>query len=138
MKLYIPLIFSQLIVSVISAFLMSQMSFAGKLGISFLYKEYSILKDPVKTGLAIFGMQLLILLILALFRQFTSTKVTNLFAFLFFVAAILGILYSYHDFTENFSHRILKQNFHFGVYLVWIGIILTCLFFWMNPKKKLK
>ncbi len=136
MRFYTPLILFQFILSVVSAYLLSQMSWMGKLGISVFYKEYSILKNPLQSGIMIFGLEILVILILGIIHKFSSKKVVVSVAIILFLLALVGLLYSYSDFSENFSHKILKQKFHLGVYLIWIGIMVSCAFFILKPKRK--
>ncbi len=136
MKSLFSLIFFQLILSVIAAYFLSEMSWVGKIGISVFYKEYSILKNPVQSGSMIFAVELMVILVLSISRFIGSKKVVNFIAFLFFLVGLAGLLYSMYDFSENFSHKILKEKFHFGIYLIWVGIMISCLYFWMKPKQK--
>ena len=66
MKKLMNILIFQLLLSIISAILLSQMSWLGRIGISLLYKEYVILKEPTRTTPIIFGIQFLVILILCI------------------------------------------------------------------------
>lgn len=129
------LVVIQMLLSGLSAWLMSEMSFWGKLGIDFFYKEYKILKNPFETGAIIFGIQILVILLLWIIYKFFSKKLTNLFALIILGLAITGLIYSYFDFQDEFSHKILKDKFHIGAYLVWVSAMLSAFFFLLKTKK---
>lgn len=131
--LYIAVI--QLLLAIISAMLLAQMSLLGKLGIALFYKNYSILKSPILSGAIIFGVQFLIVLILHLFYLMGNRKLLRTICLLFLLVAILGLSYTIYDFRTEFSHRILKSKFHYGGYLVWIGIMLSTIYYFFVPKR---
>ena len=37
--------------------------------------------------------------------------------------AVAGLYFSYHDFRNTLSHKLLGEGFHLGVYLFWLGWI---------------
>lgn len=135
MKTLLYLGIFQAFLSAVSAWLMAQMSFIGKLGIGLFYSEYKILKSPVETGLTIFGVQMVVVALLFLLYNFASKKITNIFAGIILVLAVLGLGYTIYDFTYEFSHKILKTKFHIGFYLIWFGIIITCIIYLIKPKR---
>ena len=136
MKKFLNITLIQFLLSVISAMLLSQMSWIGKMGITFFYKSYEILKSPLKTGAAIFLMQLLIILILHLFNATASRKVNRIVCVFIFILAVLGLAYTVYDFNQEFSHRILKSKFHYGGYLIWVAVMFTSLYYFFQPGKK--
>ncbi|MGI9526526.1 MAG: hypothetical protein ACR2MS_05395 [Weeksellaceae bacterium] len=138
MKNIASLILFQLLLSVISAFLLSEMSFFGKMGISLFYKEYSILKNPFLTGIIIFCIQVFIIAVLQFVHAQTNRRTKNFTATLILIFALAGLYFTYLDFTEEFSHRILKSKFHFGGYLIWIGIMTSCIFYLFKEGKNKK
>jgi hypothetical protein len=45
------------------------------------------------------------------------------------IVAIVGLYFTYRDFQYYYAHRWLKEKFHLGGYLFWIGWIGISLFF---------
>lgn len=129
------LVFIQLSLAIISAVLISNMSTLGRIGISLMYKQYTVFKTPWKTTLIIFGIQVCLVLLLAFFKRFTSSKLSHFVSFIFFVIGIIGAYYTYIDFTTT-SHKHMKFYFHFGFYLFWFNWIFSCIFFFFLKGRK--
>lgn len=136
MKKLMNILIFQLLLSIISAILLSQMSWLGRIGISLLYKEYVILKEPTRTTPIIFGIQFLVILILHLFYVLSQRKTSRIICILIFILAGLGLAYTIHDFSQTFSHRILKSKFHFGGYLIWIGMMISSVYYFFQSNRK--
>ena len=124
--------------SLLSGILISKMSFIGKIGITFIYSEYTILKSWWQTALLMFIIQFLIFIVL----NFWNAKSIQLFKrvmlpIIFFVVGILGLMYTYYDFTET-SHRLMKASFHSGFYLFWVTWFANCIFFMVKKSKKIE
>lgn len=129
------LVLLQALLAVLMSFMISKMSFMGRMGITFLYREYLVLKSPWKTAALIFAIQLFLIVILAFFKYFTPAKIANALA-LFTILVGLGAAYfTYLDFTTT-SHKYMKSNFHMGVYLFWVAWIFSAIFFLFLKKKK--
>ncbi|MDO5655156.1 MAG: hypothetical protein Q4G27_03335 [Flavobacteriaceae bacterium] len=135
MRTLVFLAFFQMILSAISAWLISQMSFIGKLGIGLFYKEYKILKSPIETGILIFALQMFVVILLFICWRFISNKATRIVSLLVIFLACIGLAYTIHDFTYEFSHRILKSKFHTGFYLIWAGMIISALIYLFIPAR---
>lgn len=125
----------QAILSAVAEYLISKMSFFGKMGISLFYKEYKILKSPVETGLAIFFVEMAVVVLLFVFWRFVSKRSTNILAMVLLLIAVIGLAYTIYDFTYEFSHKILKSKFHIGFYLIWIGIMISCIVYMIKPAR---
>lgn len=134
MKTLFILAIFHLILSAVAAYLISKMSFIGKIGIGLFYKEYAILKSPVETGIVIFTIEMAIVLLLFLVYKIAPKKITNIFATIVMLLTIIGLGFTIYDFTYEFSHKILKTKFHVGFYLVWIGMMVSSLVFLLKPK----
>jgi len=52
------------------------------------------------------------------------------------VAGVLGLVITYYDFQHTYSHRLLKERFHLGFYLFWLGWMGTCVFFLVTGNGK--
>lgn len=135
MKKILNILIFQFLLSIISALLLSQMSWLGRVGISLFQKDYAILKDPIQSAPTIFGIQFLVIVILHLFYVYSKRKLAKWICVLIFLLAILGLLYTIYDFRETFSHRILKAKFHYGFYLIWIGMMISSVYYFILPKK---
>ena len=123
------LVLAQAGLCLLSAYLVSKISTIGKIGIALFYKEYRLLRSGWKTFLLFFGIQLLIILLLHLTQKRSSAKKTIFTASVFIALALIGLLTTFNDFHHTYSHRLLKERFHLGFYLFWIGWIASCVFF---------
>ena len=136
MKKVFTLILVQAILSLISGILFSKMSFIGRIGISVAYKEYTILKTWWKAALLVFVIQLSLILFLWLSKRFATYKTFALINLVCIIIGLIGLLYTYYDFTST-SHKYMNNQFHWGGYLVWIGWFISCLyFFFLRVKPK--
>ncbi len=125
----------QALLSTISGVLLSQMSFVGKVGISIMYSEYGVFKIWWKTALLLFGVQLALLVVLWLVKKLLGRRLAFATFLLFLLFALVGAYFTYLDFTTT-SHRLMKANFHAGVYLFWATWLLVCLYFMIVPHKR--
>lgn len=123
-----------LILSAVSGVLLSNASWVGKMGMSLFYQEYNFLKIWWKgAGLIFFlltGLYGLQSLIHKTTGKRTSTAV-HIFALL---VALAGLYFSYRDFRHDFSHRLLGERFHIGVYLFWIGWMVISIYLLLTGK----
>ncbi|MFV0139095.1 hypothetical protein OBK16_04930 [Empedobacter falsenii] len=124
--------------SLLSGIMISKMSFIGKVGITIIYNEYTILKSWWKTALLLFAIQAIIFVVLSVWKMKTTKLLKQLLLpFIFLSIGIIGLIYTYYDFTET-SHRLLKKTFHFGFYIFWLTWFGNCIFFMSKQKKKLE
>jgi len=123
------------LLSAISGYLMSKASWIGRVGITFFYKEYNLLKIWWQGATAVFIILMLLFLLHNVMQQKLSTIAARFFHILALIIAAIGFYYTMNDFTRNLSHRLLGRRFHFGFYLFWIGWILICLFFIFKKRK---
>lgn len=130
------LIAFQAALCLLATYLISRISLIGKIGIAFFYKEYRLLRSGWKTFLLFFFLQLLIILLLGFMNKKYSAKRTIYSACVIFIISLVGLFTTYNDFLHTYSHRLLKERFHIGFYLFWIGIMITCVFFIFIAKNK--
>lgn len=130
MKRLLNLVLLQTVVSLISGILFSKMSFIGQIGITIAYKEYTILKTWWKAALLVLSIQLLVIAILWLCKRFLVYKTFVIVNLVFIILGIIGLFYTYYDFTST-SHKYMNSQFHWGGYLVWIGWFINCLYFFI-------
>lgn len=123
------LILFQALLMLLAGWLISKMSWIGRTGINLMYKEYSIFKSWWKTALLLFVIQLVLLFLQDVIRKKYSRPIANIASIVLLVTALGGLFATYSDFNNNFSHRLLKEKFHLGFYLFWLGWISTCLYY---------
>lgn len=113
----------------LSGVLMSKMSWIGRLGISLVHREYSFLKVWWQGALVVFGVYLVLLLLHQIVDSLLGKPIAKFFHALFLLAAIAGLYATYTDFASDFTHKILKEHFHLGAYMFWVGWITVALFY---------
>jgi uncharacterized membrane protein YsdA (DUF1294 family) len=123
------LIVIQAVLMAIAAYLISKMSFIGRLGINWFYQEYSLFKSPLKTGLLLFVIQMVLLGVQWFMNKRYDRKIANIVSSVLLIVALLGLYATYQDFQNTFSHKILNEKFHVGFYLFWLGWLSTCFYF---------
>ena len=124
------------ILSVITGYLLSDVSFVGRLGMNIFYEEYTFLKTWWKGTLLVFSVWLLLFgghYFLQLKASKASSLAGNLVALML---ALAGLYFTYLDFRQDFSHRLMGEPFHIGAYLFWGGWISISLFFLLTKKNK--
>jgi hypothetical protein len=127
------LIAFQSLFTVLQVYLISKISLLGRIGISIAYREYKFLRSEWKMYLLLVAVQLLVIGLF--YRAYKTRTRRNYFISIGAVAtvALAGLWFTYNDFTHTFSHRLLKEPFHLGFYLFWIGLIASCVFFAAQP-----
>ena len=135
MKGLSTLVTLQAFLATISGVLLSQMSLVGKIGIHVMYREYSLFKTWWKAALLLFVVHLALLLVLWLVKRLLGRRLAFATLLLFLLFGLVGAYFTYLDFTTT-THRIMKANFHAGVYLFWGAWALTCVYFMVVPLRK--
>lgn len=120
----------------LSGYLMSKASFAGRLGMTFVYKEYAFLKTWWKGALFVFVSWMIFLFIESLVHKKFSKSRANIFYAAIILIALVGLYFTYSDFQHTVSHRWLKEKFHIGGYLFWLGFIIISVFFIVQKKEE--
>lgn len=136
MKRYLPLITILALLSLISGYMLSRMSFLARTAISVFKKKYyyySFMKIWWKGALFNFTI-LALLLVLQIWLQ---SKLNKQKAFLMnlacLVLAVLGLYFTYKDFRTDLSHRLAGERLHLGFYLFWIAWMCISIFMlWQN------
>jgi heme A synthase len=119
----------------LSGYLMSKASFVGRLGMTYIYQEYRFLKTWWKGALVVFFVWMVVLAIQAIAeKKLPKTKATVLHV-TFILLALLGLYLTYSDFQNTTSHRWLKEKFHIGAYLFWLGWIIISAFSIVQKKE---
>lgn len=123
----------EIIISVTCGILMSKMSWLGRMGINIVKTEYKFFKTWWKTALAIFIIQLFLILIQWIVKRICKGNISRIIFCLFLISGIAGLGYTYYDFSTVYEHRLMKERFHLGGYLFWIGWISSNLYFLVTP-----
>lgn len=121
----------------LSGYLMSKASFIGRLGMTFVYKEYGFLKTWWKGALAVFVVWMILLIIQAIVERKISKQAAAIIHIIFILLALAGLYFTYSDFQHTTTHRWLKEKFHIGAYLFWLGWIIISVFCMVQKRKKL-
>jgi len=135
MKGLSTLVAVQALLATISGVLVSQMSLAGKVGISILYNEYGVFKIWWKTAVVLFAAQLLLIFLLWLVKRLLGCRLALAAFFLILLFGLVGAYFTYLDFTTT-PHRLMKESFHGGVYLFWGAWVLSCFYFMIVRRRK--
>lgn len=121
----------------LSGYLMSKASFIGRLGMTFVYKEYGFLKTWWKGALAVFVVWMILLIIQAIVERKISKQAAAIIHIIFILLALAGLYFTYSDFQHTTTHRWLKEKFHIGAYLFWLGWIIISVFCMVQQRKKI-
>jgi hypothetical protein len=122
--------------SVVAGYLLSKATLIGRTGIALFYKEYRFFRYWWKGALAVFAVWLLLFLLHRfLHRKLARQQATLLHSTALVIAAI-GLYFTYRDFRDDFSHRLLGERFHLGFYLFWIGWMLIGLFYLFQGRRR--
>lgn len=112
----------------LSGYLMSKASFIGRLGMTYVYKEYRFLKTWWQGALTVFVVWMILLIIQVIVEKKLSKAKATFVHVLFILLALVGLYFTYSDFQHTTSHRWLKEKFHIGAYLFWLGWIIISAF----------
>lgn len=126
---------AQLVLSVISGVLVSQMSFIGRMGINIAYKEYSVFKSWWQTAAIFFAIQMFLTLLQWIVKSKAPANKSNMVYGLLMIIALVGLYATYSDFTHTFSHKLLREKFHLGFYLFWIAWMIGNVYFLLTKPK---
>lgn len=124
-----------LILSIISGYLLSEVSLVGKIGIKFFYKEYTFLRSWYKGAAAIFVVLILLFMAQLIIIKTARKNVSQIVSVFCIAGALIGLYFTYDDFRHTLSHRWLGERFHLGAYLFWIGWIIVCLYILLQRKQ---
>ena len=112
----------------LSGYLMSKASFIGRLGMTYVYKEYKFLKTWWQGALAVFVVWMIVLIVQTIVERKLSKAKATVVQVIFILLALVGLYFTYSDFQHTTSHRWLKEKFHIGAYLFWLGWIIISVF----------
>jgi hypothetical protein len=116
------------VLSLLTGYLLSAISFIGKAGIALFYSQYHFLRSLWINALLVFIIWTVLLIVLHTIKKSTSKATFKLVFTVLILTAMVGLLLSYADFRHSLSHRLLGERFHLGVYLFWLGLIFVPVF----------
>jgi hypothetical protein len=130
------LICGQALLCWLDVYLISKISWIGKLGIATVHKEYRLLRSDWKTFLLLFSLQIVLIASLTVVRTKCPRRIATLVTSMLLTLGAVGLFLTFRDFIYTYTHRLLKERFHLGFYLFWIGWIGTCIFYLAIKDKK--
>jgi len=136
MKRTLLFLFILAISSAISGYLMSKASWIGKVGMTFFYKEYNLLKIWWQGAIAVYLVLMVLFTLHFICHRKLPVVTSRLLNLVLMVIALGGLYFTYDDFRTDFSHRLLGSRFHYGFYLFWVDWALICFFFIFSRKKQ--
>jgi hypothetical protein len=115
--------------SVITGVMLSSITFVGRVGMNMFYKQYNFLKIWWQGSLLVFAIWMLVFFA-HYFMQKRISKASFLAGNLIsLMVSIGGLYFTYCDFRNDFSHRLMGERFHIGAYLFWLGWIGISIFY---------
>lgn len=129
MKRNLPFILYLAVLSAISGWLMSRMSWIGGVGINLIHKEYKFLKVWYEGAGVVFAVLMILFAVHLFFQRKTKRATARNLNIIALLVALAGLYLTYNNFRSDFTHRLLKERFHLGAYLFWIGWISISIFF---------
>lgn len=135
MKRIVPFLLFLAALSAVSGYLMSNMSWIGRVGVDLIHKEYKFLKTWWQGGAVVYGVLLLLFFIQLILQRSLSAVVARVMHVLLFGVAVYGLYFTYSDFSDDFTHKLLREVFHVGAYLFWVGWMLVSIFFITEKRK---
>ena len=123
MKRSAILVSGLLLLSLISGVLLSKASLVGKAGMTLFYREYNFLKTWWKGALLVFIVLMIFFVVQGILQRNKPPEKKRLVHIVAIVLAILGLVFTYYDFSNTVTHRMLGTSFHVGAYLFWAGWI---------------
>ena len=117
------------LLSVLSGYLFSKVSWAGCIGLKFFYKEYSFFKIWWQGASIVFIVLMLLYATHYLLQKIMCRRRAIACHIAGIVFSLAGLYFTYSDFRQTLSHRWLGERFHLGAYCFWLGWTSICIFF---------
>ena len=137
MKRRLSLLLFLFVLACMSGYLLSKATLVGRVGISLFYKQYKLLKVWWQGGLLVFAVWMILFFLQGLAQKKLTPATARMIHLGAIVAALVGLFFTYQDFRNNLSHRLLGERFHLGGYLFWLGWIIVSLFFLLRKEEPL-
>ena len=139
MRRHLPFLIYLAALSALAGWLLSHMSWIGHLGVNLMHREYRFLRAWYKGG----GLMLAILLLLFGIQYIVQRRLPRASSrgvqIVLLLFALTGLWLTYSDFHSDLTHGtfILKESFHLGAYLFWIGWISISVYMLAAVRRKL-
>jgi len=117
------------VMSMITGYMLSLITVAGRIGMNMFYKEYNFLKVWWQGALLVFIIWLVIFIAHSIIQRKVSKASALAANLISLIVAIGGLYFTYSDFRQDFSHRLMGERFHIGFYLFWLGWMGISLYF---------
>lgn len=134
MKRSVPLFSLLALMAIASGWLMSKATWVGRVGMTFFYKEYNLLKIWWQGAAAVFVFWLLLYALHSFLHKKLPLSQARMVHFLMMLAAVGCLLFTWSDFHHATTHRMLGWRFHPGFYIVWLGWLVVCIYYLRMPK----
>ena len=135
MRRSLPFIVFLAALSLLSGWLMSRMSWIGRVGVNLFHKEYKFLKIWYEGAGVVFAALLLLFLVQSLLKKQLAQGTARAIQVIALLLGAAGLYFTYKDFRSDFTHSILRERFHLGAYLFWIGWMSISLYLLVMPKR---
>jgi hypothetical protein len=135
MKLSPYIFLLQAALSLVSGFLISKMSWIGRIGVTWFMPQYKVFKSWWQTAIILFMVQVIVLVIQWQVKRKASARTTFFTVLAFILIGIAGLYLTYNDFQSTFTHKLMKEKFHLGFYLFWLTWVIGSLYI-LTLKKK--
>lgn len=122
----------------LSGYLLSKASLVGQAGITLMYKEYKFLKVWWQGAAVVFLCWILFFVLQGWVNRKAKGRNAALAHIGTLLLAAIGLFFTYQDFRNNLSHRLLGERFHVGAYLFWIGWMVISLFYLFKGRETRK
>jgi hypothetical protein len=110
MRRALPFVVYLALLSLLSGWLMSRMSWVGRMGVNLIHREYRFLKYWYKGAALVFGVLLLLFLLQSWARRRLSQAKNRGLQIFALVAAVTGLWATYSDFRSDWSHSLLRKS----------------------------
>ena len=134
MRRNIPFIIYLAALSTLSGWLMSHMSWIGRVGVNLFHKEYKFLKVWHRGAGVVFAILLLLFILQYIAQRRLPRMTARAVQGVALLIAMAGLWLTYSDFRTDFSHNVLKERFHLGAYLFWVGWISISLYMFATAR----
>jgi hypothetical protein len=121
--------------SILSGVLLSKINIIGRAGIALFYKEYRFFKYWWKGALAVFAVLLFLFWLQGFLQKKLYARHAMLLHITALVLAVIGLIFTYHNFRTDVTHRVIGERFHLGFYLFWLGWMLVSLFYLVQKRR---
>src|SRR5690606_16177744 len=99
-------------------------------------QEYDFLKIWWKGAALVFFLLMSLYGLQSWIHKITTKKISTAVHIFALMAALGGLYFSYSDFREDLSHRLLGERFHIGVYLFWLGWMVVSIYLLLTRKNE--